>query len=324
MDVRWKIREFQESDRADYIEWRKLVAHREKSSEFIEWEYYSCPYGPVKTWVADDGGKIVGQYSLQRYDCYYFGAIIRASLCFDVATHPDYRFQGMFTKLGFHSLEQEGKDNVAFTVGFPWEGGIAIPGHMRVGWKQLGNLSIYAKTDFATVYKTRSQDIGIIEIHRFDNQFDALVEEHKTDIPIMLRRTAAYLNWRYLDKVGYRYYCYQVLNRGCLVGYFILKVYESEGSKTVHIIDFMLPKSQDVYRDVLCFVVEFASRIGARKVNLVINENHHFFGFLERNGFSCEKRHFIPIVHRNNDSVDDLRLMDYKNHHFTFGDIDIF
>lgn len=324
LNVKWTIRKFRSSDHPDYLAWRKLVAHRSKTPEFIEWEYYSSPYGPVETWVADDGGKIVGQYSLQRYDCYYFGKLIRASLCFDVATHPDYRYQGMFTKLGFHSLKKEGEMNVSFTIGFPWIGGIAIPGHMKVGWKKLGELGIYSKVDLISHEYHETDPFQIRKIDAFDARFDSLANNHKEDLPIMLRRSSAYLNWRYVQKVGYTYYCYEILEREQLVGYFVLKIYESEKSKTLHIIDYILPKNSTVYRAVLDFVIANANEAGIHKVNLVINENHHFFKFLESFNFIREERCFIPIVHRNNDTIDDNRLMDFKNHYFTMGDNDIF
>lgn len=324
LDVKWTIRKFRPSDRPHYLAWRKFVAHREKTPEFVEWEYYSSPYGPVETWVADDDGKIVGQYSLLRYDCYYFGKIIRASLCFDVATHPDYRYQGMFTKLGFHSLKEEGEDNVAFTIGFPWVGGIAIPGHMKVGWSKLGELGIYSKTDLTSHEIQDANSILIRQIETFDERFDTLADTHKTDLPIMLRRSAAYLNWRYIQKLGYTYYCFEILKSKQLVGYLVLKVYEDKNSKTLHIIDYILPKNPAVCQAALDFVIAYANRASIQKVNLVINENHHFFKFLEESNFTREERFFIPIVHRNNDTIEDEQLTDIKNHYLTMGDNDIF
>lgn len=324
LDVKWTIRKFRPTDRPHYLEWRKLVAHRIKSPEFIEWEYYSSPYGPVETWVADDAGKIVGQYSVQRYDCYYFGELIQASLCFDVATHPEYRYQGMFTKLGFHTLENEGADNVAFTIGFPWVGGIAIPGHLRVGWSKLSELGIYSKTDLITHKDQNTGSFQIKQIDGFDERFDELADAHKRDLPIMLKRSAAYLNWRYIQKLGYIYFCFEIVESKKLVGYLILKIYESEKSKTLHIIDYILPKNLDAYNAVLDFVIAYANRAEVQKVNLVINENHHFFNFLEESNFTREERFFIPIVHRNNDSIDNDKLIDFNNHYLTMGDNDIF
>ncbi len=56
----------------------------------------------------------------------------------------------------------------------------------------------------------------------------------------------------------------------------------------------------------------------------LINENHHFFEFLESSNFIREERYFIPVVHRNNDTIDDDGLTDIKNHYLTMGDTDIF
>ena len=325
MEKKWKIRDYLESDHEKLVEWRKMIDKRVISADFFKWQYFDNPYGPVDTWVADDGGKIVGQYTVQRQEYFYYGKKIIGSLAFDLATHPDYRFQGMFTKLGFHSLEDAGRRNIAFTLGYPWVKGIAIPGHKKVGWTLLGELKIYELKNLKAYKITQSNYFIIKEINHFDNRYNSLALEHKDDCSIMLNRTDSYLNWRYLYKKGYKFHCFEITDtNNSLVGFFILKIYEDEHGRILHIVDFILPKNKNIYQKVLNHAVLFASEQKADKITLIVNEKLEFFNFLKSNGFTSQERHFIPIVHVNNETVDIDKMNNIHDYYFTMGDNDIF
>ncbi len=325
MEIKWKIRDYLESDRVNFIAWRNLVDKRKIEEDFFNWQYYSNPFGPVDTWVADDDEKIVGQYTIQRQEYFYYGKKIIGSLAFDLATHPDYRYQGMFTKLGFYSLAEAGKKDICFTLGYPWVNGIAIPGHKKVGWTLLDKLKIYENNNLNNYKFEKVNDYSIRELKNFDDRFDVLALQHKKDCPIMLNRTGSYLNWRYFQKVGYSYYCCEILDKSeNLIGFFVLKIYEEENKKTIHIIDFILPDSKEVYRKLLNFTFDFALKQNADKINLIINRKLGFYDFLKQNSFKGLARYFIPIVHVNNNSVDLNKMNDVNYYYFTMGDNDIF
>ncbi len=67
MERKWTFRRFNEADKDRFLEWRKLVARRDKTKEYFEWEYFKAPWGPAETWLAVDGDKIVGKYSTLRF-----------------------------------------------------------------------------------------------------------------------------------------------------------------------------------------------------------------------------------------------------------------
>ena len=52
MEIKWKIRDYLESDRAKFIAWRNIVDKRKIEEDFFNWQYYLNPFGPVDTWVA--------------------------------------------------------------------------------------------------------------------------------------------------------------------------------------------------------------------------------------------------------------------------------
>ena len=57
--VNWIIRKFNDKDIEHFLDWRKLVARREKTNEYFKWEYFKSPWGPVETSIADYNGKII-------------------------------------------------------------------------------------------------------------------------------------------------------------------------------------------------------------------------------------------------------------------------
>ena len=116
--VDWILRKFNEEDIEHFLEWRRVYSKRDFTQEYWDWEYLRGPWGPAETWLAEDNGKIVGQSSSQRYEAFYFGKKIMASLNFDVATHPDYRRQGIFVTLGAHHFKEEGRQNILFSTAF--------------------------------------------------------------------------------------------------------------------------------------------------------------------------------------------------------------
>ncbi|KKK82765.1 hypothetical protein LCGC14_2800130, partial [marine sediment metagenome] len=168
-------------------------------------------------------------------------------------------------------------------------------------------------------------DFSIKEINQFYEIYDKIALNHKNDAKIMLNRNSAYLNWRYLNKVGYKYYCFEIVDStNILVGFFILKIYEDDQSKTLHIIDFILPKNKEVYQKILNYTVRFAMEQYINLITLIVNEKLDFFSFLKSNGFKSQERHFIPIVHKNNETVDIKKMDSIHDYYFTMGDNDIF
>ena len=168
-------------------------------------------------------------------------------------------------------------------------------------------------------------DFSIKEINQFYEIYDKIALNHKNDAKIMLNRNSAYLNWRYLNKVGYKYYCFAIIDfTNLIVGFFILKIYEDNQSKILHIIDFILPKNKKIYQKVINYTVKFSINQNINKITLIINEKLEFFNFLKSIGFINQERYFISIVQVNNETVEIKKMGNINDYYFTMGDNDIF
>lgn len=107
---------------------------------YWRWEFVQNHAGPARLFVAVDegraaGDRIVGHYAVIPQRFVLDQQVLPGSIVVDVMTHPEYRFQGMFTRLGSYALEQcEGDGDLEFTTGYPIREAV-IPGHLKVGWR---------------------------------------------------------------------------------------------------------------------------------------------------------------------------------------------
>lgn len=320
--VNWEIRAFKEGDIKDFLNWRKYVARRNKTMEFWKWEYLKGPWGPVATLLAVDNEKIVGQYSTQRYEAFYFGKKIMASLSFDTGTHPDYRRQGIFKTLGTQHFQNERKQNIHFSTGFPNEN--FWPGGKKFGWRALYPVPLLENNNIFDINVEKISNYEINEIQNFGKEFEGFSENFKDDIPIYLNRTTKYLNWRFIEKPGLVYQKFQILDKtGEMVAYFISKYYTSKEQKILHLIDFLLPNDEMIYKTVLNFLVTKAKEKRINKITLFLNRYHPFRNFLSKNGFEYKKIGRIFIVRNNTGVFNDADLFEKKNYYITMADSDV-
>jgi predicted N-acetyltransferase YhbS len=89
------------------------------SPEFWDWLYKDNPGGQAVTFIAESGGKVVGHFPnvLERIKIgknFFHGGMV-----LHLATHADYRKQGIFKNLGKASIEELTKSNIPFSLAFP-------------------------------------------------------------------------------------------------------------------------------------------------------------------------------------------------------------
>ena len=134
---KWSLREATIEDRDGILALRSLVFGIEdpekRSPAFWEWEFMQNPRGPARIYVAEDEGTIVGHYAIipQKFS-FPDRTPVMGSIVVDVMTHPAYRFQGMFKKIGRFALTSAA-DTTVFATGYPIRKEV-MPGHLSIGW----------------------------------------------------------------------------------------------------------------------------------------------------------------------------------------------
>ncbi len=313
----------------NFLDWRKLVARREKTMEYFQWEYFKGPWGPAHTTLADVNGKIIGQYSTLPYEAFYFGEKMKASLSFDTGTHPDYRRQGIFKTIGDYHFREEGKQDIHFSTGFPNEN--FWPGGKKFNWHGLCPIPLYVNNIISELEFGKMSKYDIIEIEKFDEEFKGFSKNFKEDIPIYLDRTKEYLNWRFVEKPSledpkhrYNYSKYKIYDKtGEMVSYFVTKKYHEEKNTFIHLIDFLSPNNKDIFQAIFHFLIGKAKTQNINAISLFLNRYHALREFLNNFGFEYLNTNRVYIVRVNNNILDKEILFEEKNHFFTMGDSDV-
>lgn len=106
--------------------------------DLYHWKHRQNPFGSSPTWVAVDGGRLVGVRLFMRWEFIYQGRIARAARAVDTAVHPDFQGRGLFTALTLRGLEQLESEGVEFIFNTPNDK--SRPGYLKMGWEEVGHL----------------------------------------------------------------------------------------------------------------------------------------------------------------------------------------
>lgn len=187
------------------------------------WEFLENPAGTQVVLGVERTGRVIAQYACLPARVNLRGQDVCAGQGIDSVVHRDYRRglkrEGAFLKVAKFYFDHYGVPEVnAFGYGFPNKKAY------RIGTKLLGYAPIAAPVttiarnlfnfrDDSEVGRCADATGAIVELSRFDAESDALWARLEPELPMAIRRTAAYLNWRYVTIPGVRYRAFALLER---------------------------------------------------------------------------------------------------------------
>lgn len=107
---------------------------------FFRWKHEQSPFGPSPSWVATTDGRVVGFRTFMRWEFERGGQVLRAVRAVDTATAPDFRGQGVFSRLTRTALEELRADGVDLVFNTPNDQ--SRPGYLKMGWRLVGRLPV--------------------------------------------------------------------------------------------------------------------------------------------------------------------------------------
>lgn len=115
------------------------------SAEYFLWKHTLSPWGPSIVTYAEDPvtGMVAAVRAFWRHRIHYRGRILLAFQPCDTATHPDFRKQGLFTKLTELALEEAQRQKASFVFNFP--NPQSKPGYLKMGWHDMGRVITLVK-----------------------------------------------------------------------------------------------------------------------------------------------------------------------------------
>jgi GNAT superfamily N-acetyltransferase len=226
-----------------------------------DWQYKRNPHmpsdGPL-IWLAREGQTIVGQYATMPVKLLVQGKEIDAAWGMDVMVAPERQRQGLGEVL-FRTWDR----NVGASLGLGlsdssyrlfgklrWPDVGPVPCFVkpltrralrRPGWSVGANKLLSAVTLpwIRLISRTRPLQGEVRVVRHFDERLDALWARVSPQFAFIVKRDAAYLNWKYIQAPHVRYTIALLERDGDAAGYIVYRhVQEARGRVTI-IVDWL-------------------------------------------------------------------------------------
>lgn len=226
-----------------------------------DWQYKRNPHMPADgplIWLAREGQTVVGQYATMPVKLLVQGKEIDAAWGMDVMVAPERQRQGLGEVL-FRTWDR----NVGASLGLGlsdssyrlfgklrWPDVGPVPCFVkpltrralrRPGWSVGANrlLSAITLPWIRLVARTRPLHGEVRVIRHFDERCDALWARVSPSFAFIVKRDAAYLNWKYIQAPHVRYTIALLERDGDAAGYIVYRhVQEARGRVTI-IVDWL-------------------------------------------------------------------------------------
>jgi len=171
MSASWLPRRYEPDDDLKIAGLLRLCHPHFSGLEYWSWILKRNPlgfHGPEgDIWVAETrAGDLIGYYGVVRVPMWFRGTPIVGSQVALLATHPDYRGQGVFDRLSGLALEDAKKNGIRVTFGFP--NNFSYPGSVKHHWVDFGRVKdltcVLNRKDFLARVEANSVAKGFVSI----------------------------------------------------------------------------------------------------------------------------------------------------------------
>lgn len=311
-----EIRPYRPGDEGEILALFQLCFGWDLSMSAWVWRYRDNPVGRGIIGLCWDGDILVAHYSLTALIMRIGGRDCLLASPGATMTHPDYRGRKLFPKLARRVYDQAHRLGVMMIYSFPNR--FSHRGYAR----DLGRHEIYEVPTFRLSLEgglpLPNPSDNIVELTGFDVRFDRLWERVSPRYPVITKRDATYLEWRYVQNpTQYRILAY--LDSGEVLGYVVLKRYRDE----LHIVD-MLTLDDHVGEQLVWEAAHVALDVGASSLSLWLGVTRPLHWSLERIGFRNEEpvTYFSALTLRPN--FTDTDVYSFYNWYVTMGDSDVY
>lgn len=300
------------------------------AADALVWRYDTNPHGgSVSILTRPPGGEGISGYAcnprraLANGDESTLGTIGQTG---DVMTHPSWRKRGIFSDLDRACMVETARLGWPFVFGLPNRRSAHI--FLKLGWDQVGTVRPWS---FYFAAGAREREIRSREgrvaglrlpldvrrcraglrrldadgagfearpLERFPEEVVELSREVEAGFPLMVRRDADYLNWRFVDTSTRLHRVLGVHGEdGALAGYAAVQL-PFQGSSVGYFVDLLAPDPAARAR-ALHAGLERLREGGARVVQATAIDDGWWSGVLQRSGFLPPKpdNHLIVIRH---------------------------
>ncbi|MBA3264246.1 MAG: GNAT family N-acetyltransferase, partial [Thermoleophilaceae bacterium] len=120
----------------------RRVASHDRPEQFFRWKHRTNPQGPSFIVVADAGGRLIGMRAYMMWPLVAGGNAVGAVQAVDLATHPDYRGEGVNSRLAERAIRTL-SETKGFALGLPNDMSRSLS--RKVGWQPIGKLPVWVR-----------------------------------------------------------------------------------------------------------------------------------------------------------------------------------
>ena len=356
----FSTRAYRQGDERGIRELFRLVFGQEMSAERWNWTYRDNHTGLITITLAEgEDGEPAGQYAVRPVRMKIGDKVQMGTLSLDTMVHPDYRRQGMFTKLAKHLYAEIAGQGIPLTYGFPnknsyhgcftkldWVDLVGrLPLYVKVlsasavlhTWIKSGLLASLvgplARAAFGVIGAFREgtfpADCELKRVDRFDERIDEFWREASRAHGIMVARDRTYLNWRYVENPDAAYELYVVERGSSIAGYMVLKIEKKFGLQIGFLVDLLtLPGEPALASGMVAEAVRHFRSAGLDIVSCLMLEHSPYAKALKGNGFLLAPEKMLPQelylgVRRHTAEHPEDYLFNARNWFITWGDHDV-
>lgn len=289
------------------------------------WINRESPHGPALVELAWAQGRVVGHYGVLPRAVQMEDKVVHAGLAIHAAVHPQFRGLVILQELLGRMIERCRLEQIQFIYGFPRRDVWLLYSRL-FDWKLMGELvTLELPVPAFPGGEGSGQKIRLVKRAVFDERYEPLDGSEVLAGLNHVRKDAEFARWRYAHHPKVDYSLLELLGeKGGLLGYLVLKLYEKEGRRYGHLVDLALRREAiSSFQEWVSAALQWFAERGVGTASCWMLRNSPYFTALDRMGF--QPAGFTTYVGYRlvdpNFPVEKLRLDAW---HMVMGDSDAF
>lgn len=193
----------------------------------VIWRYIHNPYSEILACFAYDGDKLIANYSVSPIRLMVEGTEKKAVLSLNTMTHPQYVGKGLFVDLASQVYKFAESKGYIGVIGFP--NNISNRTFLnKLNWKDIEAIPM-VQLDLDNISHP-TIDPSIF----YDDEFKLNYESCHKNSNIYVKKSQAYLKWRYLENPTTKYHNVVLAENNIVSSYMVFKEYKN----IINVVDF--------------------------------------------------------------------------------------
>jgi GNAT superfamily N-acetyltransferase len=340
----WTIRQAEPKDLASIRSLYKTVWGYNRPDRYDNWRYLNSVGSMCPVTLAVDGENLAGAYTVWPIKIRLGDRVVSGAQSVDTMTHPNYRGQGIFTKLAEACYEIAAAQGVEVLYSFP--NPLSYPGFIkRLGWTHTGDVTHWIRfikpsghpkmpglaehlVDLAAKLIPRGRRYGfkISTTKPSDEDLEQLLKKHciQNDLH-QVERTPEWFAWRYAPASENNYQWVSTYHQGILKAVGVWGYQNSSwgqiADNRAHLVE-LLGESPKALEAVLSVIITQATQKGVILLETVSNIDR-VSRVLRRTGFYNHRQ--APLLIKGlGKATSDTNILSHASWRIIGGDVDTF